>query len=116
MKRGDVCIAIVPTTNNSPPKSRPVLVVQSDYYNKRISNVLLAVITSNISRANDKAHLLIDVSTPDGQASGLNKNSLVSCINLVVLPQKDVSNKIGELSANLMKQVDDCLKCALDLS
>ena len=115
MKRGEVRTATVPTMDGSTPKSRPVLVVQSDFYNQRISNVILAAITSNLSRVNDNSHLLIDISTADGQASGLKSNSLVSCINLIVLPQASVHRKIGELSAALMQQVDDCLKHALEL-
>ena len=73
MNRGDVCLALAPTFDGSTPKTRPMLVVQADFYNLRISKVLLAPITSNRSRQGDPAHFLIDVSTPDGMGSGLRR-------------------------------------------
>lgn len=116
MKRGDVCLALVPTLDGSAPKTRPVLVVQADYYNQRISKVLLAPITSNLSRQNDPAHLLIAVSTSDRKASGLHQDSLVSCLNLVVLLGSNVQMKIGTLSPAVMLKIDACLKAALGIS
>ncbi len=114
-KRGDVLIAIVPTADGSTTKARPVLVVQSDTYNAKLTNLLVAGITSNLKHASDPASLLLDVSTPDGQATGLTKNSVVSCINLYTINDSFVAKKIGVLSVALMQQVNDCLKVALDL-
>jgi mRNA-degrading endonuclease toxin of MazEF toxin-antitoxin module len=90
-------------------------VVQADFYNQRISNVLLASITSNLTRHSDPAHCFVDVSTPDGKRSGLNQNSLVSCINIAVVPAAIVGPKIGELTATAMRQIDVCLKAALGI-
>jgi mRNA-degrading endonuclease toxin of MazEF toxin-antitoxin module len=112
MKRGEVHLALAPTFDGSTPKLRPFLVVQDDYYNSRIA---LAPITSNLSRQHDPAHLLIDVTSPAGKATGLRQNSLVSCLNLVVLLKSDVQKKIGELSDDLMGQIDHCLKAALGI-
>jgi mRNA-degrading endonuclease toxin of MazEF toxin-antitoxin module len=49
MKRGDVILAVFPHTSGTPAKRRPALVVQADFYNQRINNVLLAPITSNLA-------------------------------------------------------------------
>ena len=98
-----------------PSKIRPALVVQSDFYNQRISNVLVAGITTNLDNAGDRAHFLIDVSTSDGQQSGLRTNSLVSCINLAVVPSSRVERTIGSLSPSTMKSIDGCLQQALGL-
>ena len=115
MKRGDVIICTFPHGGGTPPKNRPGLVVQSDFYNQRIANLLIAAITSNLKNTGDDAHYLIDVLTPEGQLSGLHRNSLVSCINLAVIPSSTVSAKIGSLSADAMKQIDECLRRALGL-
>ncbi len=113
--RGDVLIAFIPNADGSPAKIRPVLVVQSDVYNVRISNLIVAAITTNLKNARDSASLLIDVNTPDGVATGLRKNSVVSCINLTTISSSFVAKKIGRLSDALMLQPDDCLKAALEL-
>ena len=113
MKRGEVILCRFPHAGPTPAKLRPALVVQSDYYNQRIANVLVAGITSNLTNAADSAHFLIDVTTVDGQRSGLACNSLVSCINLAVLPPRNVARAIGRLSATAMQQIDVCLRAAL---
>lgn len=115
MKRGDLVLVKFPHASGLPPKHRPALVVQADYYNQRISNVLLATITSNLNRRGDAAHYFIDLSTTDGKQSGLNQDSLVSCLNLAVLPKSEIGTTIGQLSAQTMLEVDDCLKVALGL-
>jgi mRNA-degrading endonuclease toxin of MazEF toxin-antitoxin module len=90
-------------------------VVQSDFYNARLTNLLVASITSNLRNAADPAHYLIDVATADGQQSGLTRNSLVSCINLAVIPQRDVDQAIGKLSAATMHKIDEALRAAIGL-
>jgi len=115
MKRGDVILCRFPHASVAPSKLRPALVVQSDYYNQKIANLLVAAITSNLVNASDPAHHRIDVSGPAGQQSGLNRNSVVSCINLAVIPARNVDRKIGQLPAAAMEQIDQCLKAALAL-
>ena len=115
MKRGDVVLCRFPHASPTASKVRPALVVQSDYYNTRISNVLVAGITGNLTNAGDAAHFLIDLSTAAGQQSGLQHNSLVSCINVAVVPPRFVQNRIGELPDEAMRMVDDCLRVALGL-
>jgi mRNA-degrading endonuclease toxin of MazEF toxin-antitoxin module len=115
MNRGDIVLATIPHSSGAPPKIRPVLVIQADYYNRRITNVLLATITSNLARMNDPAHFLIDLSTPEGKQSGLQQDSLISCLNLAVLPKKDIGRKIGHLPMPLMRQIDACLRAAMDI-
>ena len=113
--RGDVVIALFPNADGSPPKPRPVLVVQSDTYNAKLKNLIVAAITSNLTHATDAASLLIDINTADGKASGLRQNSVISCINLATIAEGLVAKKIGELPSILMQKVNDCLKAALGL-
>src|SRR4030095_754073 len=113
MKRSDVVLALFLHAAGTPTKRRPALVVQADYYNQRIANVLLAPITSNLARRGDPAHFLIDVSTPEGPQSGLHQDSLVSCLNISVVPVSAVGPKIGELVPHVMQRIADCLRTAL---
>jgi mRNA interferase MazF len=115
LQRGDIVLALFPHTSGKPSKRRPALVVQADFYDQRISNVLLAPITSNLARSNDTAHYLIDIATPDGKRTGLNQNSLVSCLNVGVVPLAVVGPKLGELASPAMLKIDECLKAALGI-
>jgi mRNA interferase MazF len=84
-------------------------------YNLKIDNVLVAEITSNLTHSADPAHLLIDISTPDGQATGLLRDSLISCINLATVRKDRIVRAIGSLSAALLQQCEACLKVAMNL-
>ena len=116
MKRGEIVLIAFPHASGTPAKRRPALIVQSDFYNQRISNVLLASITSNLTHQQDPAHFLIDVATTEGRQSGLNQSSLVSCLNLAVLPKSAIGPRIGELSVQSLLTIDACLKASLGMS
>jgi mRNA-degrading endonuclease toxin of MazEF toxin-antitoxin module len=47
---------------------------------------------------------------------GLHSKSLTSCNNLYTIEQASITRRLGHLSDNLMKQLDACLKVALELS
>lgn len=115
MRRGDIYLLAFPHADGTTTKDRPVLVVQADFYNQRIGNVLVASITTNLKHRNEPAHVVIDTSTPEGRVSGLRADSLISCLNLAVVRQDRLRKRIGELSVGLMGQVDEALRAALDL-
>jgi mRNA interferase MazF len=114
IRRGDVVLAdyshaLVGTS------LRPVLVIQSDFYNQRLTNTVVAQITSTLKRAAEPAHLAIDVSSPEGKQSGLLRNSVVSCYNLNTVNEQRIKRVVGRFSVEMMRQVDACLGVALGL-
>jgi mRNA interferase MazF len=115
MNRGDVVILDHPYSDGSGSKVRPALVVQNDRDNHRLTNTIVALITGNISRVGEPTQLLIDVTTPDGSQSGLNRTSAVVCTNLFTVSQARIRKVIGSLPASLMTKVDGCRKAALEL-
>jgi len=60
--------------------------------------------------------LFIDISTPEGQQSGLLYSSAVKCEHLITLHKRFVRRVIGRLPADVMLEIDDCLKASLGLS
>lgn len=114
--RGDVVLLDHPFSDATGSKVRPVLVVQADSRNAILTNTVVAMITKNLSRVGvDPTQLLIDLSTADGQQSGLNVNSAVTCGNLFTVHENRIRKKIGALSAVLLQKINDCLKVALEL-
>ena len=73
------------------------------------------MITSNLRRAGDPSHLLVDPTTPDGSGSGLRGPSLVSFNNVYTVQQSAILRTLGRLSAATMRKADDCLKAALGI-
>src|SRR5690606_31781340 len=113
--RGDVVLAHFPFSSGTTTSRRPVLVVQADHYNQRLTNTIVAQITSNLARACEQTHLLIEVATPEGKHSGLLHDSVVSCVNLATIQEQRIDRVIGLLSGASMKKIDACLKAALGI-
>jgi hypothetical protein len=74
------------------------VIVQSDVYAGSVPTLVVAEVTKNLSMANDAACLLIDLSTPEGKATGLLRNSVVSCLVLVTVYANAVDKVLGTLS------------------
>jgi mRNA interferase MazF len=108
-------LARFPHASGGRGKKRPVVVVQSDSYNQTRPNVIAAEITTNLTDAADPAHLLIEVATADGQATGLAQDSLISCLFLATRSAERLDRVLGRLSPALLAKLDGCLKAALGL-
>ena len=76
-KRGDVVLVLFPHSNLRTAKTRPALVVQADNLQTGLPQVIVAMITSRMIRANHPSRITVLCSTPEGQQSGLLTNSVV---------------------------------------
>jgi mRNA-degrading endonuclease toxin of MazEF toxin-antitoxin module len=96
-------------------KKRPAVVVRSDSYPRAVKTVVVAELTKNLSMSNDSACPLIDVSTPQAQATGLVRDSVVSGPALVTVYTDTIAQVLETLSGGLTQRLNDCLKEALAL-
>ena len=113
--RGDIVTTGIEQGPGMPLKRRPVVVVQNDRNNRRLHSAIVAQITSNTKLAQkEPTQVLVDITTPEGQQTGLVHTSAVKCENVYVKLQRDM-RKIGQMPASLMQQVDAALKSSLDL-
>jgi mRNA interferase MazF len=62
-KRGDVVLVLFPDSNLRTAKPRPALVVQADNLGTGLPQVIVAMVTGNISRANHPGRMLVLLST-----------------------------------------------------
>lgn len=115
MNRGDVILVRFPHPSGLREKKRPAVVVQSNSYAGAVSTLVVAEVTKNLTMKGDPACLLIDTSTPEGRATGLIRDSVVSCLLLATVDTDTVAQVLGSLSAAMNLKLNDCLKVALDL-
>ncbi|MDQ3634904.1 MAG: type II toxin-antitoxin system PemK/MazF family toxin [Acidobacteriota bacterium] len=97
-KRGDVILALFPDSNLRTAKKRPVLIVQADNIQTNLPQLIVAMITSNLSREGHPSRVLIEFSTTEGKQSGLLSDSIIATDNLATLHEKFIDKKIGSLS------------------
>lgn len=115
MKRGDVVLVRFPHPSGQRGKKWPAVVVQSDAYASAVNTVVVAEVTKNLTMKDDPACLFIDVNTPEGKATGLLVDSVVSSLVLVTVYTDTVAQVLGSLSGTLLQKLDDCLKVGLAL-
>ena len=115
MNRGDVVLVRFPHPSGQRGKKRPALVVQSDAYARTVRTVVVAEVTKNLTMKGDPACLFIDVSTPEGKATGLLADSVVSSLVLDTVYTDTVARVLGRLSPPLLQQFDACLRVGLGL-
>lgn len=114
-QRGDVVIVLFPFSSGKGAKVRPALVVQNDLNNRRLSNVIVAAITTTTFRKDRPTQYLVELNSSIGKQSGLAIDSVVTCENLVTLEKSLVRAKIGSFSSLAMTAIDQCLKEALGI-
>lgn len=115
MNRGDVLLVRFPHPSGGRGKKRPVVVVQADSYNKTLRTLLVAEVTTNLGLASDPACLFIDAATPDGQATGILRDSVVSCLLMATIKADLAHQVIGVLSDQHKQKLNACLMAALGL-
>ena len=113
MKRGDV--VLFPHPSGVRGKKRPAVILQSDAYTGKLRSVIVAEVTKNLTLANDPACLFVDTSTQEGKATGLVRDSVVSCLVVVTVYADTIAQVLGTLSPAMKQKLNDCLKTALDL-
>ena len=115
MNRGDVVLVRFPHPSGLRGKKRPAVIVQSDAYSGKVSTFVVAEVTSNLTMANDPACLFIDVTTAEGQATGVVRDCVVSCLVLVTVYADTIVQTLGALSPTMQQRLNDCLKAAMGL-
>jgi len=112
IQRAEIWWADLPEPSGSEPGyRRPVLIVQSDDFNRsRISTVLAIVITSNLNLANAPGNVYLPQ-----KATGLPKDSVANVSQVITIDRGVLTEKAGDLPNYLIAQVEDGLRLAMDL-
>ncbi|MFQ5432504.1 MAG: type II toxin-antitoxin system PemK/MazF family toxin [Nitrospinota bacterium] len=112
MKRGEIWWAELPAPQGSGPGyRRPVLVVQSNEFNRsRISTVVVVVLTSNLRLAEAPGNVLLS-----RRAAGLPKKSVANVSQLITLDKSFLAKKVRSLPANELSSVDTGLRTVLSV-
>jgi mRNA interferase MazF len=111
-KCGDVVLVPFPNSNLQSAKVRPALIVQADNLNTDLPQLVIAMISSKVARANHPSRILVSTSTPEGRQSGLLTDSAVMTDNLATVALAQIMRAVG---SSPMALVDAALRRTLDL-
>lgn len=86
--------------------------VQADNLQTGLPQVIVAMITSKLIRANHPSRVTVLLSSSEGRQSGLLSDSVVMTDNLATIQESEIDRKIGALP---MIEVDAALRHTLSL-
>lgn len=112
MQRGEIWLADLPTPVASEPGyRRPVLVIQSDDFNRsRIRTVIVAVLTTNLRLAEAPGNVLV---TTD--ETGLLPDSVVNVSQIITVDKSFLTEQVSQVNDRVMLLVEDGLRVVLAL-
>ena len=114
MKRGDVYWAdLVPRSGSEHTGRRPVIVVSHDGFNQTPGwrSIIVVPISTSASQGK-RGPTVIALS---GRTAGLPKTSFALCHQVTTLDRAKLTKKVGSLSSEPLREVEEGLKAALDL-
>ncbi len=96
---------------SAPGYRRPVLVVQSDAFNRsRIATAVVATITSNVAPT-----LVPGTVRLPKRVSGLARDSVINLSQLATVDRAELDSRAGAAPATIMRAVDEALRLVLSL-
>jgi mRNA interferase MazF len=112
IERGDIWWADLREPAGSEPGfPRPVLIVQTDAFNRsRLQTVIAVVLTSNIRLVDAPGNVLMPA-----RATGLSKDSVANVSQVITIDRDFLTEKAGRLRGQLLKDVENGLRLVLAL-
>ena len=112
IKRGDVILVLFPNSDLITLKKRSALVIQKDDLQTGLPQIVVAIITTNMDRADHQNRVPIYTSTPTGIQSGLDRDSMVRTDNLATIHENAIFKVLGTLP---MQNINVALRHTLNL-
>ena len=114
MKRGEVYWAdLVPRSGSEQTGRRPVILLSHDGFNETPAWRSIIVVPVSTSALQGKRGPTV-VELPGGSA-GLPKSGFAVCHQVTTLDRAKLTGKVGALPSELLGEVDEALKAAMDL-
>jgi mRNA interferase MazF len=112
VERGQIWWADLDDRSGSGPGfRRPILVVQSDAFNRsRLRTVVGVVLTSNLRLVEAPGNVLIP-----GKTSGLAKDSVANVSQIITIDREFLAEPAGRVRGQLLKDVENGLRLVLAL-
>jgi mRNA interferase MazF len=106
-RQGDVVLVLFPNSDLITAKTRPAVVVQSDNLQTGLNQIIVAMVTSQMSRSQHPSRLTLLLSTTEGKQSGLLTDSVIMTDNLATVALSAIFRTIGSVSSG---QIHECLR------
>ena len=112
IQRGEIWWASLGQPSGSQPVyRRPLVVVQSEEFNRsQIRTVIAVVITSNLRLAQAPGNVLLLA-----ESTGLDKNSVANVSQVITVDKSFLTEKVGKLTSTQIESISDGLRLVMSL-
>ena len=112
MKRGEVLWADMPEPSASVPGfRRPVLILQSNEFNRsRINTIIAAAISSNMKLGLAPGNVSLSK-----KSAGLDRESVINVSQLITLDKSFLNDRAGKIPSTKMQAVEEGVRLVLAL-
>ena len=112
-RRCDIVLVLFPDSNLRTSKLRPALVVQADQLDTGLPQTIVAMITSNMARAEHPSRVAVYIAGERASGSGLLTDSVIMTDNLATIRYSEIDRVIGTFRE--VVEVDAALRTTLGL-
>lgn len=112
IQRGEIWWAgLQEPAGSRPGYKRPLIVIQSNDFNKsRINTIIAVVLTTNMKLVDSPGNIMLSK-----KMTGLPKDSVTNVSQIITIDRYYLSDRIGILPARTMRRIDDGLRLVLSL-
>ena len=111
--RGDVVLVLFPNSDLRTAKRRPALVIQANDLNTGLPQIIIAMISSNMARANHPSRVSVKLGSALGNQAKLLTDSVIMTDNLVTVREREIDRALGKIID--MSLIDQALRHTLAL-
>lgn len=109
MNRGEIYYAnLSPVIGSEQGGYRPVVILQNNKGNKYSTTVIVAPISSRLTKNSLPTHVMIETEF-------LEKKSVILLEQIRTIDKKRIYEKVGVLTQEMMNDVNDAIKTSLDI-
>jgi mRNA interferase MazF len=112
IQRGDIWWAeLQEPAGSGPGHKRPLVIIQSDDFNKsRINTVIAVVLTTNLKLSDSPGNIFLS-----NKMTKLPKDCVANVSQVITIDRYFLSDRVGRMPAGTMKRIDDGLRLVLSL-
>ena len=96
-RKGMIVLVLFPNADLVTAKRRPGLIVQADDLGTGLEQVIIAMITSNLSRGDHPSRVRVNKDSKEGRSAGVLTDSIIMTDNLATVRFAEIERTIGAL-------------------
>jgi len=106
LKQGEIVLIPIPFTDLTSSKKRPVLIISNDDYNRKMDDIVVVAITSNLEDREFRV-LIMNDDLSDGE---LKVDSMIRADKIYTLSKEIILKRFGTVKDYILEKVENQIR------